>query len=483
MKSRRVKKTRQNKTLKIHKKVYKGGDLIAHGAYGCVFRPALQCPKPDGSGYEPRPENTISKVMTVKNASLEMAETKEIDRIDPAFKFHLPSPTACDFASAIHDREPGMRDCNVYNRDGDLKILQYVDGGISLKYLVNMPFLLDETNQKRFIRAFGSLIEGLVAMQRHNYAHLDIKLENVVVRLDTIQVRLIDFGLATNYSRKEPEFMDEGYFVYPYETYLTHPMRLSKLLDDDMEFTRSAFRKMRENYEGGYQKTLDRRLFVQIVEPNSMYKPTWYDESIAKYKEIAKRIDERSASQIQTAEELNKLIYEKIDTFGLGMVLMSILFKMCGGETKINLAEKNPMISRNPLFSKVYDLAIRMVNPLFMERITPVSAYIFFVNEIVPLCSIPDDDAGAGAGRGAAGASAVADAAGIVTSPMRRGRGSGRRRSMERAPAAERRTERRMESPGTGAGAGAGAGISVSTRNRYPVPRRRLRFPRQSFLR
>jgi len=50
-----------------------GGKVIASGGFGCVFLPALKC-----KGSNKRLKNTVSKLMTIKNAKDEYHEIHNI---------------------------------------------------------------------------------------------------------------------------------------------------------------------------------------------------------------------------------------------------------------------------------------------------------------------------------------------------------------------------------------------------------------------
>ena len=69
----------------------------------------------------------------------------------------------------------------------------------------DLQTLMRETPGKRFspptcYKLVTQLIERLRSLHELGYVHNDIKLQNVVIgQLDTDQVYLIDFGLATRY--------------------------------------------------------------------------------------------------------------------------------------------------------------------------------------------------------------------------------------------------------------------------------------------
>ena len=49
-----------------------GGKVLASGTYGCILKPALPC-----KGESERPDDTVSKLMTTRNAELELKEVKK----------------------------------------------------------------------------------------------------------------------------------------------------------------------------------------------------------------------------------------------------------------------------------------------------------------------------------------------------------------------------------------------------------------------
>jgi serine/threonine protein kinase len=75
--------------------------------------------------------------------------------------------------------------------------------GIDMLDLLNEK---DVPSRPKLVEYFKQAIDGIQFMHQNGLAHLDIKLENIVLRRETEEVKLIDFGYAT-------EFLNETGYV------------------------------------------------------------------------------------------------------------------------------------------------------------------------------------------------------------------------------------------------------------------------------
>ena len=211
-------KTKKHKRV-IHRKngkySKKGGEAIAAGSYGCVFRPPIRC----NTGEEPK-RTHISKLMyndeTVIKEKEEMDKVKEIIKTIPNNDkyFLVMDTTVCD-PGVLTDENLKMFDekCDLFTEEGinsrtvntnlaKLKLINMPDGGMEIDdYIQN---LLLSTNKLEkytsFIKINTSLIEllnnGIVPINNTGLNHMDIKGNNMLV--DSVgRVRLIDWGLAS----------------------------------------------------------------------------------------------------------------------------------------------------------------------------------------------------------------------------------------------------------------------------------------------
>ena len=179
---------------------------IAHGTYGCVFRPAVSCNAPDK-----KHKGTVAKLFRKDHhAQLEVDVQQLVHDIDPQHKFTVPLVESC-YVPVKKYRQ--LYKCSNWSRDERYRqtVLQlvYNDGGMEIYDAASMfPF-------ERILIAFRPIFDGLVTLQRHNICHLDIKPANIVYNLRSKKCALIDFGLAMPFH----EVYDQQHileFAYPY---------------------------------------------------------------------------------------------------------------------------------------------------------------------------------------------------------------------------------------------------------------------------
>ena len=208
------KKHRSKVNYKNKKGNKKGGEAVAAGSYGCVFRPPIRC----ASGEEPKASH-ISKLMyndkSVYKEKEEMDKVKEIiKKIPNNDKYFLvmdtnlcdPGKLSAEDLKYFDDKcnlftENGINSNNVNNNLKHLKLITIPDGGIELDdYIHNIVLMNNEIEKYRlFIQVNTSLIQllnnGIVPINKNGLLHMDIKGNNMLVD-SSVQVRLIDWGLS-----------------------------------------------------------------------------------------------------------------------------------------------------------------------------------------------------------------------------------------------------------------------------------------------
>lgn len=185
---------------------FAGGEAFAHGANGCVFRPALRC-----RGQAQSPEGKISKLsqtgvsekewttVSVVRTAIENARTETGQDLNPYFI--LPDTKPCTPQFEEGDlRDKFTEHCKAY-RGKDVSILQITDGGatlydrgknLTLRNLIPIPKL-------RFIPFLNAMIQllqnGIVPLNLQGVLHGDIKPDNVVCETKNhkYEIRLIDW--------------------------------------------------------------------------------------------------------------------------------------------------------------------------------------------------------------------------------------------------------------------------------------------------
>jgi serine/threonine protein kinase len=202
------------KKYKINK-IRSGGQVIASGGFGCVFKPALACK--NGA----RKVNGVSKLMTVTHAEDEYNEITlikhKLNKIPNYAKYFLIDKIdkLC-IPAELSDADKGnfTEKCSALQKDNftaqnindslnKLRVLSMPNGGITVKdYIYDSKSLnqIQELN-KKLIELFKN---GIVPMNEKGIYHSDIKDTNILVDT-TLQPRLIDWGLTTEYPIKHKQ--------------------------------------------------------------------------------------------------------------------------------------------------------------------------------------------------------------------------------------------------------------------------------------
>jgi len=198
----------------------KGGEVIASGGFGCIFKPELKCSNNDSKSEI----NRLSKLMTNKNAIEEynlIQKFKNILNTIPNYEnyFLLDNFTLCRPNKLTKiDLKKYNKKCkalkkknitvkNINKSLDKILSLNMPDGGIDVEDFIEMDKNFLKT---KFIKLNNSLIDllknGIIPMNKLNVYHCDIKDSNVLVQTNnnTLNTRLIDWGLSiTHYSSKE----------------------------------------------------------------------------------------------------------------------------------------------------------------------------------------------------------------------------------------------------------------------------------------
>jgi hypothetical protein len=195
-----------------------GGEPIASGGYGCVFKPALSCKSNPGK----RSPGKITKLMSKKYAEREYNEIMRFQKILSSIPnythfFLLNDFTLCEPAPLTSEDLNHFDKCRALKKDGinekninqsldKIMALTMPDGGIAVD-----DYIRKTTNYTDFITLNNTLIEllnkGIVPMNRKHIYHSDIKDSNVLVKVmeqnhrnnPELYTRLIDWGISVEY--------------------------------------------------------------------------------------------------------------------------------------------------------------------------------------------------------------------------------------------------------------------------------------------
>jgi hypothetical protein len=192
-----------------------GGNVIASGGFGCIFKPALKC-QTDIT----RDTNKITKLMTTKNATDEYKQIqhfKSILQVLPNYEsyFLLNDFTLCQPDKLTkEDLDNYNKKCkaldkknitskNINNSLDQILALNMPYGGIDVEHFIQNYFV-----PSNLIQLNNSLIQllvhGIAPMNKLNVYHCDIKDSNVLVQFTKkgVNTRLIDWGLSFIHTNK-----------------------------------------------------------------------------------------------------------------------------------------------------------------------------------------------------------------------------------------------------------------------------------------
>lgn len=190
--------------------IYKGGDVLASGGFGCIFEPSLKC---EDTVDNKNPKN-LSKLMLKKNAQSEFKQISNFRNLlstIPNYNnyFLLNNFTICKPSKLTNSDLSNFKKCKALTKRGytkknvnksldDLLVINMPNGGINVEEFVNRYF-----TKNNLIHLNNSLIDllinGILPMNERRVFHCDIKDSNVLVD-NTFRTRLIDWGLSVHYS-------------------------------------------------------------------------------------------------------------------------------------------------------------------------------------------------------------------------------------------------------------------------------------------
>lgn len=216
-----------NINLNLEHNSLDGGEAIASGGFGCVFKPALRCK--NGA----RPKNKVTKLMSTRHAIKEYefiqsvkSQLKSIPNYDDYFlvdDFELcePAPLTSEDSKNFEEKCSALKKTSKKSNSkksnkksknksrskmsvdylkthlDDVRALNMPDGGVDLE-----TFLKTNHSKKDIISINNALIDlllnGIALMNKKNIYHCDIKDTNILVEKHEtkLNMRLIDWGLS-----------------------------------------------------------------------------------------------------------------------------------------------------------------------------------------------------------------------------------------------------------------------------------------------
>jgi hypothetical protein len=200
-----------------------GGKVIASGGFGCVFLPALKC-----KGSNKRLKNTVSKLMTIKNAKDEYHEIHNIkDKLKMITNYQdyylIENYTLCKPTKLSNTDMNNFTKCSALKKQNITK--KNINSSLNKLLALNMPyggitvetFITNNKNYNKLVEINNHLINllknGIIPMNNKNIYHSDIKSSNILInelrKNKSMNVRLIDWSLTAEYKPfKNSKFPD-----------------------------------------------------------------------------------------------------------------------------------------------------------------------------------------------------------------------------------------------------------------------------------
>jgi len=326
----------------------RGGKKIGEGTYGCVHNPPLTCTDDaDISDYNDK----ISKVMTLSEATKELAQYDAIAKMDPHNQYFLGVPELCKMADTLNNAEEQAQ-CK--NTSGDT-ILLMKNGGVDLwKYVPTTP---------QFWVEFHRTVKGVRLFLENGYLHYDIKPDNIVYNKKENRVNFIDFGLM----RKKRDIYDkgvrDGHSVSYHTTYSLEHFFYNKT-NYDRVLLGSPQDKLRfiANFNGlvAGAEPIDPALLKAHKALVALFK--WIGPD---HKDINERILSDYADFVTLERDSGSDAYfafivtalNKFDIYGLGLTIIWLL----------NRSAKSGQFTQ-AFFDDMYELAYNMITPNIYKR-------------------------------------------------------------------------------------------------------------------
>ncbi len=315
--------TRKHRIPKRHsRRRIKGGDFVGQGSYGCGYtNPGLKCE--GNADIDPR---AFSKIMRSDDATKEYELVRHIRIIDPRqlySEYTSKPPCKVDpvsFNTYVKQKDRrGNYKCRFVTDDRPIeryRVLQSKNAGVALDTITH----LDKESYVPFFSALENLFKGLVHYHSHNFYHMDIKAENVVIdKVGTrYRAKYIDFG----FSLKMPVNIDEfnistnylrNYFAWPY----------------DLRFIDTTHRITQDDYDTYVRKTIGMHRDGYIVPFNYLPRP-WLLQvdgsnrvNVLFYlRDVIPRLNTLSP------KDYLHTILSKTDVYSLGLLFSNIFFRI-----------------------------------------------------------------------------------------------------------------------------------------------------------
>ena len=343
--------------------------FLAEGAYGCVHRPSLRCNNAIKINYQ----NKLSKVMSSKNAKVELKEYVLIDKIDPNAEYYSGKPETCKFEKNSINIEP-VEKCAIgkkileSNKDYELIIMQ--DGGDNLVDFTEKMNKSDiNISNKKIMEQFWTeakrLLYGVKAFLKYGKIHHDLKPQNIVYNSETKRCNIIDFGMMEDINNSKKKAKKNTYeFAFYHWNFPTESDFLNI----------SEFNKISK-----LNTTQKINMFLNMFEKSKKQLAVFYQYTLKTRDEKEEHLMEwrnylLNHMTTTTYDKILDKCFETYDIYGLGLSLLHVL-------------KHTKHIGTEKLYFNLNNLFNSMITPNLTDRITidaAIEQYENILSDIQP---------------------------------------------------------------------------------------------------
>lgn len=348
---------------------------VAHGTYGCVFKPAVACA---GQPNIPSKNAVVAKLFRDPYKADEEAHIHEtvVNSIDPQHAFTVQLFQYCPIS---RDSYKQLYKCKNWTEAEKsmphIEQLVYENGGIELsKVAKTMRF------EELFVK-FRKIVKGLHMIERAGYVHLDIKPMNIVYNPSTGKMSLIDFGIA---SYKQDIYNDRKIieFEYPY-----FPPEFQIVGCNNMGATIPHPKKHYSNYYKNIRYALRLNKLGMAPDGASHTLLRLWNALTNKNRDLNilhAYVKAQSADPERTLASKAGEYTDRVDVYMLGATLLEVFsIAYRSGQASINAVN---MSFYEAFLQLVYDMTY--VDP--RQRLTPANAYTRFLKVRAHVKDIPN---------------------------------------------------------------------------------------------
>lgn len=294
-----------------------GGDLIAEGGFGCIFKPAINC-----KGREMENDKYVSKIQKYdKNSKSEIKIGSILKKIFGHENYFGPILNHCALnVSKIKTKE--KKKCSIF-RDTDtnkfiIMKMNYIPGDKFLDYLM----INSNSNEiiNTIMSSYNHILNGITMLVGNGLVHFDIKGNNILFNSLMKTPVIIDFGLSINMNmvKYEKQYMKQIFYIYAPEYYIW-PLEvhyLSYILNEKEEMSLYEMHNLVNKY----------------IANNSILK-MFSEDFINNYKKLCE-FQLIKYNKLKMSDKLQKLCkyWNTWDNYALSILYLKFLKYICGGK-------------------------------------------------------------------------------------------------------------------------------------------------------